>query len=34
MSPTFPLFRPLVLLVLAVLATVSPGLAAAAPAVE
>ena len=34
MSPTFPLFRPLVLLVLAVLGAVSPGLATAAPAVE
>ena len=34
MSPTFPLFRTLVLLVLAVLGAVSPGLATAAPAVE
>ena len=34
MSPTFPLFRTLVLLVLAVLVAVSPGLATAAPAVE
>ena len=34
MSPTFPLFRTLVLLVLAVLVAVSPRLATAAPAVE